>query len=123
MTHRGLSSAVTLLTGSRQSAEAFEGLPPEAIRSTAHTLIFYMSFRYVADIARQLIQHGRSPDTYALCVSWLSYPQQKKSSRRPWRTSALVADARLEAPALLVVGDVVHFWKQLHESRMDLEGV
>jgi siroheme synthase len=34
-----------------------------------------------------------------------------------------VAEAQLEAPALLVVGDVVHFWQQLHESRMDLEGV
>jgi hypothetical protein len=33
-----------------------------------------------------------------------------------------VAEAQLN-PALLVVGDVVHFWKQLHESRMDLEEV
>ena len=123
VTHRGLSSAVTLLTGSRQSSEAFEGLPPEAIRSTAHTLVFYMSFRYVADIAQQLIQHGRSPDTYALCVSWLSYPQQKIVTAPLAHISAAVADAQLEAPALLVVGDVVHFWKQLHEGSMELGGV
>ena len=123
VTHRGLSSAVTLLTGSRQSSEAFEGLPPEAIRSTAHTLVFYMSFRYVADIAQQLIQHGRLPDTYALCVSWLSYPQQKIVTAPLAHISAAVADAQLEAPALLVVGDVVHFWQQLHEGSMDLEGV
>ena len=123
VTHRGLSSAVTLLTGSRQSSGAFEGLPPEAIRSTAHTLIFYMSFRYVADIAQQLMQHGRSPDTYALCASWLSYPQQKIVTAPLAHINAAVVDARLEAPALLVVGDVVQFWKQLHEGRMDLEGV
>jgi hypothetical protein len=34
-----------------------------------------------------------------------------------------VADAELEAPALLVVGDVVHFWKQLYEGSMELGGV
>ena len=123
VTHRGLSSAVTLLTGSRHSSEAFEGLPPEAIRSTAHTLVFYMSFRYVANIAQQLIQHGRSPDTYALCVSWLSYPQQKIVTAPLAHISAAVAEAQLEAPALLVVGDVVHFWQQLQEGSMDLGGV
>jgi len=123
VTHRGLSSAVTLLTGSRESAEAFEGLPAEAVRNTAHTLVFYMSFRYVADIAQHLIQHGKSPDTYALCVSWLSYPQQKIVTAPLAHIGTAVADAQLEAPALLVVGDVVHFWKQLHEGRMDLEGV
>ena len=78
-----------------------------------------MSFRYVADIAQQLIQHGRSPDTYALCVSWLSYPQQRIVTAPLAHISAAVADARLEAPALLVVGDVVHFWKQLHEGSME----
>jgi uroporphyrin-III C-methyltransferase len=123
VTHRRLSSAVTLLTGSRQSAEAFEGLPPEAIRSTAHTLVFYMSFRYVAEIAQQLIQHGRSPDMYALCVSWLSYPQQKIVTAPLAHIGVAVADAQLEAPALLVVGDVVQFWKQLHEDHVDLGGV
>ena len=123
VTHRGLSSAVTLLTGSRQSSEAFEGLPPEAIRSTAHTLVFYMSFRYVGEIAQQLIQHGRSPDLYALCVSWLSYPQQKIVTAPLAHIGTAVADARLEAPALLVVGDVVRFWRQLHEGSTDLGGV
>ena len=123
VTHRGLSSAVTLLTGSRESAETFEGFPPEAIRSTAHTLVFYMSFRYVADIVQHLIQHGRSPDTYALCASWLSYPQQKIVTAPLAHINAAVLDAQLEAPALLVVGDVVRFWQQLHEGCMALEDV
>ena len=95
VTHRGLSSAVTLLTGSRESAETFEGFPAEAIRSTAHTLVFYMSFRYVADIAQHLIQHGRSPDTYALCASWLSYPQQKIVTAPLAHINAAVLDAQI----------------------------
>jgi uroporphyrin-III C-methyltransferase len=120
VTHRGLSSAVTLLTGSRESSGAFEGLAPEAVRHTSHTLVFYMAFRHVTDIAQHLIAHGRSPDTYALCVSWLSYPQQKLVTAPLAAIGAAVADAELEAPALLVVGEVVRFWKQLQHGCLDL---
>jgi len=122
VTHRGLSAAVTLLTGSREARPAFEGLPAEAICSTAHTLVFYMSFRYVAEIAQQLIEQGRSPATYALCASWLSYPQQKVVAAPLAQINAAVLEAQLEAPALLVVGDVVQFWQQLQTHGAALEG-
>jgi siroheme synthase len=82
-----------------------------------------MAFRYVADIARHLIDHGKSPDTYALCVSGLSYPQQKIVTAPLAHIGEAVAEAQLEAPALLVVGDVVRFWQQLHAHRTDVEGV
>jgi uroporphyrin-III C-methyltransferase len=123
VTHRGLSSAVTLLTGSREASGAFEGLSPEAVRNTSHTLVFYMAFRYVADIAQDLIKHGKSPDTYALCVAWLSYPQQKIVTAPLAHIGEAVANTQLEAPALLVVGEVVRFWKQLHHGRTDVPGI
>jgi uroporphyrin-III C-methyltransferase len=121
VTHRGLASAVTLITGSREAGETFEGLPTDVLHHTAQTLVFYMSLRYVADIAQQLIQHGRAPDTYALCVSWLSYPQQKVVTAPLAHIHTAVLEAQLEAPALLVVGDVVRFWQQIQAGRLDLE--
>ncbi len=121
VTHRGLASAVTLVTGSRESAGAFEGLAPEAIRNTSHTLVFYMSFRYVDAIAQHLIKHGKSPSTYALCASWLSYPQQKLVTAPLAHIGAAVAEAHLETPALLVVGDVVRFWQEVQAGRMGTE--
>ncbi|MGE3540884.1 MAG: uroporphyrinogen-III C-methyltransferase [Candidatus Tectimicrobiota bacterium] len=123
VTHRGLSSAVTLVTASREAAGAFEGLAPEVIRNTSHTLVFYMPFRHVDDIARHLIQHGKSPETYALCASWLSYPQQKLVTAPLARIGAAVADAQLETPALLVVGDVVQFWHHLQAGAVEAEEV
>jgi uroporphyrin-III C-methyltransferase len=123
VTHRGLSSAVTLLTGSREPAGSFEGLPAVAVQSTAHTLVFYMAFRYVGNIARHLIDHGKSPDTYALCVSGLSYAQQRIVTAPLAHIATAVAEAQLEAPALLVVGDVVRFWQQLQAHRGDTEVV
>ncbi len=123
VTHRGLASSVTLITGSRESGDTFEALPATVLHHTGQTLVFYMSLRYVADIAQQLIQHGRTPDTYALCVSWLSYPQQKVVTAPLSHIHTAVADAKLEAPALLVVGDVVGFWQQIQAKRVDLEEV
>ena len=78
--------------------------PRKAVRNTSHTLVFYMAFRYVADIAQDLIKHGKSPDTYAMCASWLSYPQQKIVTAPLAHIGAAVADTQFEAPALLVVG-------------------
>lgn len=123
VTHRGLASAVTLITGSREVGGAFEGLPGEVFHNTTQTLVFYMSLRHVADIAQYLIAHGRAPETYALCVSWLSYPQQKVVTAPLAQIQTAVLDAHLEAPALLVVGDVVRFWQQLQADRADPEEV
>lgn len=123
VTHRDLASSVTLITGSRGHSGAFEGLPAVAALDGAQTLVFYMAFRHVADIVQQLLRHGKAPDTYAMCVSWLSYPQQKIVAAPLSRLSAAVDEAQLEAPALLVVGDVVQFWHRLHAGKADPEGL
>jgi uroporphyrin-III C-methyltransferase len=123
VTHRDLAASVTLLTGSRSTSGAFEGLPAAALPDTAQTLVFYMSFRHVADIVQQLIRHGKPPETYAMCVSWLSYPQQRIVAAPLSRLCEAVAEAQLETPVLLVVGDVVQFWHRLHEGMAGSEGV
>ena len=123
VTHRDLASSVTLLTGSRGNSGEFEGLPAPAVLSTSQTLVFYMSFRHVAEIAQQLIRHGKPPDTYAMCVSWLSYPQQKIVAAPLSQLSEAVDEAQLDPPALLVVGDVVRFWHRLADGKSGLEGV
>jgi siroheme synthase len=56
--------------------------------------------------------------TPALCVSWLSYPQQTLVTAPLSQIGEVVAQSALEPPSLMVVGDVVGFWKQLkmHEQ-------
>jgi siroheme synthase len=48
-----------------------------------------------------------------MCVSWLSYPQQTLVTAPLSQLGAAVAQASLEPPSLLVVGDVVGFWQRL----------
>lgn len=122
VTHRDLASSVTLVTGSRGKSGAFAGLPATVALNGAHTLVFYMALRHVPDIVQQLLRQGITPDTYAMCVSWLSYPQQKIVAAPLSRLRQAVDEAHMEAPALLVVGDVVQFWHRLHAGRHGLEG-
>ena len=114
VTHRGVSSSVTLLTGSRTASGEFEDLPLSAPLSASQTLVFYMPFQHITKIATRLINHGMPADTSALCVAWLSYPQQTLVTAPLSRIGDVVAQSNLEPPTLLVVGDVVGFWQRLN---------
>jgi uroporphyrinogen III methyltransferase/synthase len=113
VTHRDLSSSVTLLTGSRMASGAFEDLPLSAPLSSSQTLVFYMPFRHIVDIAAQLMHHGMAPHTPTMCVAWLSYPQQTIVSAPLLQIGKSVAAAGLEAPVIMVVGDIVGWWQKL----------
>ena len=113
LTHRDLSSSVTLLTGSRMASGAFEDLPLSTPLSASQTLVFYMPFRHMADIVSRLLEYGMPPQTPAMCVSWLGYPQQTLVTTPLSQLSEAVAHSALEPPSLMVVGDVVGFWQHL----------
>ena len=114
VTHRDVSSSVTLLTGSRTTTGMFDELPLSAPLTPSQTLVFYMSFQHVHSVAQTLIARGMPEGTPALCVSWLSYPRQALLSAPLSQIGDAVAASSLTPPALLVVGNVVAFWQRLH---------
>ncbi len=113
LTHRDIASSVTLLTGSRALSGEFQGLGATSVLSPSQTLVFYMGFQHATAIAQDLIRHGLDPATYALCASRLSCPGQQVLAAPLSRIGDAVLAAGLETPALLVVGDVVAFWRKL----------
>ncbi len=115
LTHRDRASSVSLFTGSQALSGAFPGLPGPL--SPDQTLVFYMGFQHVAAIAQELLRLGMSPDIYSLCASRISWPDQKLVAAPLGAIGAEVAAAGLQTPALLVVGDVVAFWKDLQGKR------
>ncbi len=105
LTHREHSSSVTLATA---HAAAGDGTPPLAANVPREgTVVFYMGLSRISETCAALVAAGRAPGTPAAVVSRATLP----GSRLVVGTLADVAerarDARLEAPALLVVGDVV----------------
>jgi len=104
LTHRGLSSAVTFVAGQ------CKGLTDQNWAGLAghdRTLVIYMGVATAADIAEKLIADGITP---AMPVAVL-----EKGTRADSRTlvscladlGRLVAEERVQSPALIVVGDVV----------------
>jgi uroporphyrin-III C-methyltransferase len=116
LTHRDLASSVMLLTGSRALRGEFAGVPHPIALTGGQTLVFYMGVRHIAAIADDLMQQGLDPATYALCASRISCPDQKLVAAPLAQVGEATADSLQETPALLVVGDVVRFWKSLYDK-------
>jgi len=100
VTHRGVSSQVTIASGHDPAA-----LDYDALARASGTLVFFMGFGGLAEIAAGLIDHGRDPETPAAVVASGTTDDQRMVTA----TLAEIADAsaELEPPALVVIGEVV----------------
>ena len=103
VTHRGLASQVTLVSGHC----AGEGTPPDyaALARAPGTLVFFMALRTLGAIVEGLVGSGKDPRTPAAVISSGTLPEQ----RVVLAPLAEIAEAarELEPPALVVVGEVV----------------
>jgi uroporphyrin-III C-methyltransferase/precorrin-2 dehydrogenase/sirohydrochlorin ferrochelatase len=105
LTHRDLAGAVTLVAGHR-SADQDDIDWPE-LAALRHTLVIYMGGRQLADICRQLAEHGRAPDTPAAIIANGTTREQQVIGGTLENLAARATDADVGSPALLIVGAVV----------------
>jgi len=102
VTHRGLSTHVTIVTGHEDPTKARSDVDWEALAHGGGTLVILMGAARVGDIAARLIAGGRSADTPVAAVRNGTRPDQ--TSVRA--TLATIGDAHVVAPSAIVVGDV-----------------
>jgi len=100
ITHRGVSSQVTVVAGHDERA-----LDLAALARAPGTLVIFMGLASLAAVALGLIREGMSPDTPAAVVASGTMPEQR-TVVAPLSEIAGAA-ASLDSPALVVVGDVV----------------
>jgi uroporphyrin-III C-methyltransferase len=100
VTHRGLSSQVTIASGHDPLALDFE-----ALSQTPGTIVLFMALAGLAEIAAGLIDSGRHPGTPAAVIASGTTSDQHAVIS----TLAEVAESAegVEPPALVVIGDVV----------------
>ena len=101
LTHREHTSAVTFVTG--HSVQAIDWSRVGAVE----TIVLFMGLVNFAEIARQLIAHGRSPSTPAMAVRWATRADQKTIAGTLETLPTLIAQAGLKPPATIVIGEVV----------------
>ncbi len=107
VTHRGLASSVTFVTGNEDPDKAESTIDWDAIARTGGTIVVLMGRDNLHHIAARLIGGGRAPDTPAALVRWGSEPVQRTLTGTLQDIAARADDAELPPPVVLVVGDVV----------------
>ena len=113
MTHRTTNSAVTLLTGHDAAGVVPDALDWQAIARGAPVLIFYMALRQLDVIAARLARHGLSGETPVALISQATTGGQRIVEARLAAAAAAAERAGIEAPCLVVVGDVVRLRRAL----------
>jgi len=107
LSHRDLSSSIALVTSTERPGKARSAHDWSRLAAATQTLVLYMGGHRLREDMASLVAHGRDGGTPAAVISWGTHPEQRVVSA----TVATLADAcdadPVEAPALVVVGDVV----------------
>ncbi|MEI2385339.1 uroporphyrinogen-III C-methyltransferase [Breoghania sp. JC706] len=107
LTHRDVNQAVTLLTGHDQSGLTPDAFDWHAIARGAPVIVMYMAMKHLAAICGKLIEGGRSAGEPVAIVTRASLDGQRVLETTLARAADDAAQAGMEPPAVVCVGDVV----------------
>src|SRR6266699_4148414 len=107
VTHRDIASAVTFLTGHERGGAVPEGLDWAAIARGSPVIILYMGLNHLERIAARLIAAGRPPQEPVAIISKATTPDQRVLVSSLEEAASDAAAARIEAPTIIVIGEVV----------------
>lgn len=115
LTHRGINSAVTLITGhnSDGAVPGEEHSAPDwpAIAKGSPVIVLYMALTHLDDIASRLIAAGRLPDERVAIISKATTAEQRVVTTT--LVEAAAAASGVESPAIIAVGEVVRLREML----------
>ncbi|CAN7327018.1 MAG: uroporphyrinogen-III C-methyltransferase [Rhizobium sp.] len=111
VTHRDVNHAVTFLTGHDSSGIVPDAINWEAIGKASPVIVMYMAMKHIAQISRNLIAAGRSPEEPVAFVCNASTGDQQVLETT--LGEAPLAASGLEPPAIVVVGEVVRLRQSL----------
>jgi uroporphyrin-III C-methyltransferase / precorrin-2 dehydrogenase / sirohydrochlorin ferrochelatase len=111
LTHRDYAQSVKLITG--QLKNRTSDLNFAEMVQPNQTLVFYMGLHTLELLVEGLLQHGKPADTLIALVSQGSTPQQRVLTGTLADIVEKQAQAQLQAPALIIVGEVVALQQQL----------
>ena len=111
VTHRSYATSVTLVTA-HEADSGSTGIKWPALAQLDGTIVFMMGFANLPAICHKLMEFGMDGDRGCAVISKATRFDQRTVTGTLRNIEARVAEAQLETPALIVVGDVV----KLHET-------
>jgi len=106
LTHRDASASVSFVTAHKRHDEDDDGDLASRVPA-AGTVVLYMGLSTLRANALSLIAGGRSPTTPAAVISHATLPTQREVIADLATIADAAEAANLEAPALVIIGEVV----------------
>ena len=108
LTHREVGQSVTFATGHHDPDSPDCKLDFDALAKMT-TVVFYMAVRHVEKIAARFVGAGRAGSTPVAVVTEATTARERVLVATLDDVAALMAEAGLQSPALVVVGEVVRY--------------
>lgn len=113
VTHRDMASSLSIITGHESPDKLDLSIHWEKVTNATGTLVFMMGVAKIGYISRQLIKHGRPPETPVALVRWGTRAEQETLTGTLADIEQKVMAADFKPPAVIVVGEVVKQREQL----------
>jgi uroporphyrin-III C-methyltransferase/precorrin-2 dehydrogenase/sirohydrochlorin ferrochelatase len=119
LTHRDYAQSVRFVTGHLKNNT--HDLNWSELVNTGQTVVFYMGLSGLATICRSLIEHGRSPQTPIALIQQGTTPDHKVYTGTLSSMPNLVKQYKVQAPTLIIVGEVVSLHDKLQWYKQSTE--
>lgn len=104
VTHRGMATSVTLVTGSEDPTKLANTTNWAALAKSGSTLVLYMGVRKLPTTTAALIEGGLSEETPAAAIQWGTHSKQRTLVATLGTICEAIERERLKAPVVTVVG-------------------
>ena len=108
LTHRGVSSSLTIVTGSESPDKEGTSVDWDRLAKSDGTLSLLMGWENLPEIAQALIDGGKAANTPAAVVQWGTWPNQETVVGPLVSIADRARQAGLSNPVVVVVGEVVN---------------
>lgn len=104
VTHRGLATSVTFVTGHEAPDKAASTTNWAALAQAGGTLVLYMAVKQLPSIVAALVEHGVPPDMPAAAIEWGTHARQRTVTATVATIVDAMREAGLGAPVITVIG-------------------
>lgn len=113
LTDRRWASQVTFITGHEDPTKESSSVDWKKLSQIGGTLVSFMGVRNLPQIVKNLLQAGKSSKTPAAVIEWGTLPEQRVIVGTLSDIVQKARKARIESPALTVIGEVVRLRNKL----------
>jgi uroporphyrinogen III methyltransferase/synthase len=104
VTHRGMSTSVTLVTGHEDVTKSAPQVGWHALAAGGGTIVLYMGVRKLTAVAAALLEGGLPPDIPAAAIQWGTLNRQRTVVATLSTLAERAAAEGIGAPAITVIG-------------------